>query len=101
MVGWGDFNIFLTMDERSENAVDQKLKMVHFAYVIFYCHVIDPNFEGLLFTWDRENPPLLEKLDRVLLGEFSTRVLAVTRVSLLAGMLSDHSPLLIQCQFLV
>ncbi|XP_042065461.1 uncharacterized protein LOC121808972 [Salvia splendens] len=73
----GDFNIFLTNEERQGN-----------------CQLIDLSFDWPIFTWHR--PGLWERLDRILIGEHWTSVFATTRVTHLVRFSSDHAPLLLK-----
>ena len=73
--------------------------MMEFADAIANCQLIDPRFDGPMFTWYRAG--LWERLDRILIGEHWTSVFATTRVTHLARFSSDHAPLLVQCQFSV
>ncbi|XP_041990580.1 uncharacterized protein LOC121741759 [Salvia splendens] len=95
----GDFNIFLTNEERQGSDTDKHRKMMEFADAIADCQLIDPGIDGPIFTWHRAG--LRERLDMILIGEHWTSVFATTRVTHLARFSSDHAPLLVRCQFSV
>ncbi|KAL1569941.1 hypothetical protein AAHA92_01354 [Salvia divinorum] len=92
----GDFNTFLTEEERQGGTAERHGEMMDFADAIADCQLFDPGFDGPSFTWSRNG--LWERLDRVLLGEHWTTVFAATRVTHLPRILSDHAPLLVRCQ---
>ena len=95
----GDFNIFLTNEERQGSDTDRQGNMMEFADAIADCQLIDLGFDGPMFTW--YGAGLWERLDRILIGEHWTSVFATTRVTHLARFSSDHAPLLVRCQFSV
>ncbi|XP_042019193.1 uncharacterized protein LOC121767055 [Salvia splendens] len=95
----GDFNMFLTNEERQGSDTDRHRDMMEFADAIAECQLIDPGFDGPIFTWHRGR--LWERLDRILIGEHWTSIFATTRVTHMAKFSSDHAPLLVRCQFSV
>ncbi|KAL1565667.1 hypothetical protein AAHA92_01366 [Salvia divinorum] len=92
----GDFNTFLTEEERQGGTAERHGEMMDFADAIADCQLFDPGFDGPSFTWSRNG--LWERLDRVLLGEHWTTVFAATRVTHLPRISSDHAPLLVRCK---
>ncbi|XP_042041323.1 uncharacterized protein LOC121786764 [Salvia splendens] len=46
----GDFNMFLTSEERQGSDTDRHRDMMDFADAITECQLIDPGFEGPIFT---------------------------------------------------
>ncbi|KAL1533958.1 hypothetical protein AAHA92_33765 [Salvia divinorum] len=92
----GDFNTFLTEEERQGGTAERHGEMMDFADAIADCQLFDPGFDGPSFTWTRNG--LWERLDRVLLGEHWTTAFAATRVTHLPRISSDHAPLLVRCQ---
>ena len=95
MVG-GDFNIFLSEEEREGSTKKRTREMVDFANAISECQLLDLEADGAKFTWARGN--ILERLDRALIGEGWLDLFVVTRVTNIPRVMSDHGPLLIQCQ---
>lgn len=73
--------------------------MTDFADAIADCQPVDPGFDGPLFTWKRNG--LRQRLDKVLLGEHWSESFAVTRITHLPRISSDHGALLVRCQFSV
>ncbi|XP_042026703.1 uncharacterized protein LOC121773851 [Salvia splendens] len=47
----GDFNMFLTNEERQGSDTDRHRNMMDFADAIAECQLIDPGFDGPIFTW--------------------------------------------------
>lgn len=93
----GDFNIFLLVKERMGSSVHRHLEMANFADAIADCQLLDPGFDGPLFTWERAG--LRQRLDRILLGEHWSDSFALTRVTHLPRISSDHGALLVHCKF--
>ncbi|KAH6759640.1 hypothetical protein C2S51_000189 [Perilla frutescens var. frutescens] len=93
----GDLNIFLHYYERSESSTDRHKEMANYADAIVDCQLSDAGYSGSNYIW--EGRYLLEHLDRVFLNESWSSNFAVTRVSYLPRIRSDHAPLLITCQF--
>lgn len=71
--------------------------MMDFADAILDCQLLDPGFDGPLFTWEKTR--LRERLDMILIGEHWETAFAVTRITHLPRLTSDHNPLLVRCQF--
>ncbi|XP_042056304.1 uncharacterized protein LOC121800879 [Salvia splendens] len=94
----GDFNIFVSDEERQGASIKKKRtrEMTYFANAINDCQLLDLGADGAKFTWARGNT--LERLDRALIGEGWTDMFSSTRVTNLPRVMSDHGPLLIQCQ---
>ncbi|XP_042056281.1 uncharacterized protein LOC121800853 [Salvia splendens] len=94
-----DFNMFLTNEEMQGSDTDRHRDMMDFANAIAEYQLIDPGFDGPIFTWHRGG--LWERLDRILIGEHWISVFATTRVTHLTRFSSNHAPLLVRCQFSV
>ena len=92
----GDFNVFLSEEERQGSSKNRVREMVDFANTISDCQLLDLDTDGAKFTWARRN--IFEKLDRALIGEGWQDLFATTRVTNLPRIMSDHGPQLIQCQ---
>ena len=92
----GDFNIFISEEERQGSNLNRTREMIDFADTINECHLLDIGADGAKFTWARGE--VLERLDRALIGEGWLELFAASRVTNLPRVMSDHSPLLIQCQ---
>ncbi|XP_042029932.1 uncharacterized protein LOC121776834 [Salvia splendens] len=97
MVG-GDFNIFTSEDERQGASLrkSRTREMSDFVNAISDCQLMDLGADGAKFTWARGDT--FERLDRALIGEGWLDMFASTRVTNLPRVMSDHGPLLIQCQ---
>ncbi|GER44467.1 retrotransposon protein [Striga asiatica] len=93
----GDFNIFLHPDECIGGQSDRSAEILDFAQAVADCKLIDAGYEGSPFTWERAG--VKKRLDRALISEAWTRVFAVTTVTHLPRIKSDHAPLLIRCRF--
>lgn len=95
----GDFNIYLNEQERrggtAEISQGKTGEMLDFVEAINDCHLVDPGFDGSLFSWARGD--LFERLDRVLINEGWSIGFAITRVTVLPRVVSDHGPLLVRC----
>ena len=92
----GDFNIFLSEDERQGSNKKRTREIADFANAISDCQLLNLEADGAQFTWARGST--FEKLDRVLIGEGWSDLFAATRVTNLPRVMSDHGPLIIQCQ---
>ena len=92
----GDFNIFLSEEERQGSNKNRSREMADFANAISDCQLLDLEADGARFTWARGS--IFERLDRALIGEGWPDLFAATRVTNLPRVMSDHGPLLIQCQ---
>ncbi|XP_047942998.1 uncharacterized protein LOC125189812 [Salvia hispanica] len=95
----GDCNIYMAEEERQGSVRRQGRKareMMDFAETISDCQLLDVGADGPKFTWARGN--ILERLDRVLLGEGWTKLFEASRVTNLPRVLSDHCPMLISCK---
>lgn len=90
----GDFNIFVSEEERQGGKKKQTREMMEFAEAISDCQLLDVGADGAKFTWARGNT--FERLDRVLLGEGWANLFEATRVTNMPRVISDHSPLLIE-----
>lgn len=49
----GDFNIFLSEEERHGSSVDRHGEISDFSDAIADCQLCDPGFDGSIFTWER------------------------------------------------
>ncbi|XP_042033147.1 uncharacterized protein LOC121779791 isoform X2 [Salvia splendens] len=92
----GDFNIFLSEEERQGSNKNRVKEMAEFADAVNDCQLLELGADGANFTWARGD--ILEKLDRALIGEGWLNLFSETRVTNLPRVMSDHSPLLIQCR---
>ena len=92
----GDFNIFLSEDERKGSTNKRDREMLDFAEAISDCQLLDLGADGPKFTWSRWE--VFERLDRVLIGEGWANMFEATRVTNLPQILSDHCPLLVACK---
>ena len=63
----GDFNIFVSEEERQGSKRRRTREMMEFAEAISDCQLLDTGADGPKFTWARGDT--FERLDRVLLGE--------------------------------
>ncbi|XP_042059474.1 uncharacterized protein LOC121803977 [Salvia splendens] len=91
----GDFNTFVSKDERQGGSVRKKTReMLDFAEVISDCQLLDIGADGPKFTWARGDT--FERLDRVFLGEGWANLFESTSVMNLPRLLSDHFPLLVE-----
>ncbi|XP_042016190.1 uncharacterized protein LOC121764200 [Salvia splendens] len=92
----GDFNTFVSEEERQGGVRKRTREMLDFAEAISDCQLLDVGADGPKFTWARGN--VFERLDRVLLGEGWANMFESTRVSNLPRILSDHCPLLVEAR---
>ncbi|XP_047961409.1 uncharacterized protein LOC125206162 [Salvia hispanica] len=92
----GDFNTFVTEEERQGGRKKRTREMSDFAETISDCQLLDVGADGPKFTWARGE--VFERLDRVLLSEGWSSLFEVTGVTNLPRVLSDHCPLLIVCR---
>ncbi|XP_042056299.1 uncharacterized protein LOC121800873 [Salvia splendens] len=90
----GDFNTFVSEEERQGGKKKRTREMMEFAETISDCQFLDVGADGPKFTWARGDT--FERLDRVLLGEGWANIFESTRVTNLPRVLSDHCPLLIR-----
>ncbi|XP_042056297.1 uncharacterized protein LOC121800870 [Salvia splendens] len=91
----GDFNTFVSKEERQGSRLNRTGEMLDFVDAINDCQLLDLGADGAKFTWARGET--FERLDRALIGEGWLELFSATRVPNLPRVLSDHSPLLIQC----
>lgn len=99
MVPWlvgGDFNIFVSEEERQGSNKKRTREMADFAEVINDCQLLDVGAYNPKFTWARGD--IFERLDKGLLGEGWMNLFEDTRMTNLSRILSDHCPLLISCR---
>ncbi|XP_042065472.1 uncharacterized protein LOC121808984 [Salvia splendens] len=89
----GDFNIFVSEEERQGGNKKRTREMMEFVETISDCQLLDVGADGPKFTWARGDT--FERLDIVLIGEGWANVFEATRVTNLPRILSDHCPLLI------
>ena len=91
----GDFNIFVSEDERQRSSHNRTREMFEFAEAISDCQLLDVGADGPRFTWSRGE--IFERLDRVLLGEGWANLFEASRANH-PRFLSDHCPLLSSCR---
>lgn len=63
----GDFNIFVSDEERQGSTLNRAGEMMDFADVINDCQLLDLGADGAKFTWSRWDT--FERLDRALIAE--------------------------------
>ncbi|KAK6146196.1 hypothetical protein DH2020_020065 [Rehmannia glutinosa] len=96
----GDFNCFLSPEERTGNHTNRTLDMIDFGQMISDCGLVDAGFEGTnMHTWARYG--LMERLDRILLNGPWADLFPKSSVIHLPRVHSDHAPLLFQASLTI
>ncbi|KAK6118331.1 hypothetical protein DH2020_047902 [Rehmannia glutinosa] len=91
----GDFNCFLSEDERSGSDTNRRLDMEEFNAAVVVCSLIDLGCSGATHhTWVKNG--LFERLDRILVSPSWGDIFGKSVVSHLSRVHSDHVPLLLR-----
>ncbi|KAK6151841.1 hypothetical protein DH2020_014476 [Rehmannia glutinosa] len=88
----GDFNCFLSLDERIGSHTDRTLDMKEFGQMVSDTALIDMGYEGdIQYIWSRS--ALKERLDRIFVNNVWSDAFPKSTVNHLPRLKSDHSPL--------
>ena len=91
----GDFNLYRSPADRNRDGADHA-EIYLFNEAISALGLIELPLKGKRFTWsNKQNPPLLERLDRFFTSATWTLNYPSTNVSTLTAETSDHVPCLI------
>ncbi|KAK6125628.1 hypothetical protein DH2020_040626 [Rehmannia glutinosa] len=95
LVGWGDFNCFLSDEERHGSQTNRNLDMEEFNEAVADSGLIDLGCHGdSLHTWVRSG--LQERLDRIFVNASWGDKFPKSQVNHLSRVHSDHAPLSMQ-----
>jgi hypothetical protein len=93
----GDFNLIYQDEDKSNNNLDRGM-MGHFRRCINTLALKEVYRFGRRYTWSNgQMPPMLVRLDRVLCTTDWEDLIGDCNLSCLASVVSDHSPLLLDC----
>lgn len=93
----GDFNIIRYAKEKNSNKGVHKHTGV-FNSIIHFFELRELTMSGGLYTWsNNQDPPTLEKLDRILVSKSWEDIFPCAMVRKLPREISDHNPLIISC----
>lgn len=96
----GDFNIYTDLDDKLGSGLHNIGAITEFVNVIQELKLIDPGFRGSRFTWfngQEAQDALWERIDRIMINIKllqQNNQISVTRLPI---HLSDHSPILVEC----
>ena len=77
----GDFNVIPNINERLRGVPLNEHNMEKFNETIFYCGLVEVDFEGSQFTWT--NGTIWQCLDKALVKEAWLDIFGITKVSYL------------------
>lgn len=94
MIG-GDFNIIRYVNEKSDNSGVHRHTGLFNSLISFY-ELRELNMSGGCYTWsNNQDPPLLEKLDRILVSSSWEDLFPQATIRKLSREVSDHNPLIL------
>lgn len=99
MIG-GDFNTFRTLEDHHGRSTPSLSALQDFNDCIEACSLMSPPYHGLRFTWaeGRGLGRIQRQLDWLFVNSLMHDMFDTLRLSHLPRVISDHTPLLIQCQ---